>query len=111
MESTKEISDTQRAVLEYLVSKADLDLPEGWDRSLFTKQMDDGGMGSFLILKENHSRNDSPKFGRQVSEYQFNDEDGVPVLVTLNVDEHNDLFEVDVWKVDYSPVIKLKTPE
>jgi hypothetical protein len=111
MESSKEISSTQKAILEYLVSEASLDLPIGWNSNLFVKQMDDGGMGSFFILQSDYSANLNRKFGKQASEYQFNDEDGVPVLVTLNLDEDNRLFEVDVWKTDYSPVIKFKVPE
>lgn len=111
MESIKEISSTQRAVLEYLVSKADLNLPDDWNHSLLVKQMDDGGMGSFLIFQDNRSSKESRKFGRQASEYQFDDEDGVPILVSLNLDEKGDLFEVDVWKTDYSAVIALKVPQ
>lgn len=111
MESIKKITNIQKAVLEYLVSKADLNLPNGWSQSLFAIPLDDGGMGSFLILQANTTPKDSRKFGKQASEYQFNDEDGVPVLVTLNLDENGGLFEVDVWKADYSPVIAMKVPE
>jgi hypothetical protein len=110
MESSKEINSIQKAALEYLVVKAGLDLPDDWNRSLFVRQMDDGGMGSFLILQTNPIGKESRKFGRRASEYQFNDEDGVPVLVTLNLDENDELFEVDICKVDYSPVIKFKVP-
>ena len=42
--------------------------------------------------------------GKTVAEAKFLDNDGVPILVQLNLDKNNQLFEFDVWKVDYSPV-------
>ncbi len=66
------------------------------------EDMDDGGMGS---LRFNSCAADSGRsLGRTVAEAEFLDEDGVPVCVELNLDEHSQLFELDVWKVDYSPV-------
>ncbi len=32
----------------------------------------------------------------------FVDEDGIDIIVSLNVDEKGILYELDVWKVDYS---------
>ncbi len=66
--------------------------------------MNDGGMGSLLlfpkgIIKKNRL------FGKCVSEYQFTDKDGVEVIASLNVDKNEELFELDVWKTDYSPLI------
>ena len=38
----------------------------------------------------------------QVSECQFKDIDGVPVIASLYLDKDNELFELDIWKVDFS---------
>jgi hypothetical protein len=111
MELIKEISSTQKAALEYLVTKASLELPNDWNSTLFVKQMGDGGMGSFMIFQNRAEFNLVRKFGRQASEYQFNDVDGIPVLVTLNVDVENRLLEVDIWKANYTPVINFKIPD
>ena len=46
-------------------------------------------------------------FGKCVSEYQFNDVDGVIVIASLYVDNENDLFELDIWKTNYEPLKKL----
>lgn len=35
------------------------------------------------------------------------DQDGVDVIATLSLDNYGDLFELDVWKVDFSPVVSL----
>ena len=42
-----------------------------------------------------------------VSEYQFKDEDNVEVIVSLYVDENQGLLELDVWKTNFKPLIKL----
>lgn len=110
MESIKKINSTEKAALEYLVKQTSLQLPKDWDETLFVQKMDDGGMGSFLIFQSPSDFGVNRKFGKQASEYQFADDDGITVLVTLNLDQQNKLFEVDVWKTDYSPVINFKVP-
>lgn len=38
------------------------------------------------------------------------DEDGVPVEIALNLDTNGNLFELDIWKVDFSPLRRLPQP-
>lgn len=64
--------------------------------------LNDGGMGSFGIVTESQN----PLFGRVASECHFMDSDNVPVLVALHLDQFDALFEVDVWKVDFNPVVQ-----
>ena len=67
------------------------------------QDMPDGGMGSIQFVQG------SPEqriFGEQIAEGLFHDADGVPVSVALNVDQFDDLFELDLWKVDFSPLIR-----
>ncbi len=66
--------------------------------SIRVVDMDDGAMGSLCFASNAEGR----KYGRTVSEGWFKDSDGVPVLVSLNVDRDGDLFELDSWKVDFS---------
>jgi hypothetical protein len=42
------------------------------------------------------------RFAKRVAEYQYTAEDGVEVLVSLNVDDHGFPFELDVWRTDFS---------
>ena len=100
----------EKAALEYLVKQASLQLPNDWAENLFVQKMDDGGMGSFLIFKNQSDFETKRRFGRQASEYQFTDDDVIPVLVTLNLDQQDKLFEVDIWKTNYKPVISFKIP-
>ena len=41
-----------------------------------------------------------------IAEKEFLDSDGVPISVTLNIDDDGLLYELDIWKVDFSPIIK-----
>ncbi|MBH0110721.1 hypothetical protein I6E81_11135 [Salinibacterium sp. NG22] len=66
-------------------------------------EMDDGGMGSLTI----RGRAVEERVERQVAEVTFFDSDGMWVSATLNVDQFDDLFELDVFKGDFSPLIEI----
>jgi hypothetical protein len=65
------------------------------------QDMADGGMGSIRCCKA-----DKRRFGKEIAKGAFQDADGVPVSVTLNLDQQGELFELDVWKVDNSPLVR-----
>jgi len=67
--------------------------------SVLVEEMNDGGMGSLLFVSDAVL---DRRFGAQLAEASFLDEDGVLVSVTLNVDQRGELFELDLWKVDNS---------
>jgi hypothetical protein len=74
--------------------------------SLDVQEMPDGGMGSLYFPRpgeDSHAR----RFGRRIAELQFNDADGIPIVASLNVDQDGDLYELDIWRVDFKPVISL----
>jgi len=61
----------------------------------------DGGMGSieFFSLKKG-------KLGGALAEAQYVDVDNILVIITIYKDYFDNLYEVDFWKVDFSPLIK-----
>jgi hypothetical protein len=63
------------------------------------EDIDDGGMGSLRFASTSPTR----KIGLRIAEAQFKDEDDVPVLVSLYLDTEGNLYELDSWKVDYTP--------
>lgn len=75
--------------------------------SLRVSDMDDGGMGSLLFDTTKPHR----IFGRALSEGCFKDEDGFPVLVAIYLDMEDEIFELDSWKVDFSPRRRLPESE
>jgi hypothetical protein len=44
------------------------------------------------------------RLGEKLADLEFSDEDGAVVTVQLNLDNHNNLYELDVWKTDFSPL-------
>jgi hypothetical protein len=67
------------------------------------EDMDDGGMGSVRFVNgQSHERH----LGRVIRKASYVDADGVPVMISINLDRDDALFEVDFWKVDFSPLCR-----
>jgi hypothetical protein len=67
--------------------------------------MKDGNMGSIRF-----ARDERRILGKNLVEAQCTDEDGVLVSIAINADNRGDLFEVDFWKVDFSPLKRYPKP-
>jgi hypothetical protein len=67
--------------------------------------MHDGEMGSMRFLQLERR-----PFGKALAEAQYVDSDGVLVSITLNADDDGQLFELDFWKVDFSPLRRYPKP-
>jgi uncharacterized lipoprotein YehR (DUF1307 family) len=48
--------------------------------------------------------------GEVLVEAQYHDSDGVLVVITIYSDKNRELFEVDIWKVDFSPLRRYPSP-
>jgi hypothetical protein len=67
------------------------------------EEMLDGGMGSIRFVNEQlHERH----LGKVLGEAKFMDADGTLVQISINLDQNGGLFEVDFWKVDFSPLFR-----
>lgn len=95
-------ADEKRLVQALLDEAGGLDLSPDWVDMIEVEPMGDGGMGSLHFLSS-----PARKMTRQVAELRFRDSDGVSVIASLNVDEAGVPFELDVWKVDFSPLTKI----
>jgi len=69
--------------------------------------MDDGGMGSLVFCSETPDR----AFGREIARGHAQDVDGVWLSIALNVDTAGELFELDIFKGDFSPTLKLPSAD
>lgn len=74
---------------------------------LEVEPMDDGGMGSLYFPHPEKPRAER-RFGKCIAQTEFTDDDDVVVSAALNVDQDGDLFELDLWKTDFSPVSCLR---
>jgi len=98
----RKLTDAERALVIVLVSGK-----PGADRlitsldTVMVEEMSDGGMGSLLFRSPDCGVR---RFGRQIAEGRFTDVDGVPLVVTVTLDEIGELYELDIWKVDFSPL-------
>lgn len=69
--------------------------------SLIVRSMLDESMGSLAIAPFDSAR----KLGSSPAECHFYDLDGTPVSAELNLDQHGQPFEIDVWRVDFEPTL------
>lgn len=96
----------EKRLIELLVEISDLHLSYDWKEKLMVRSMNDGGMGSLYLFPNGIDR-EKRIMGKQVSNFQFKDKDGVDVLVALNIDKNGGLFELDIWKTDFQEIIEL----
>ncbi len=100
-------TDDENALLDHMIARADAFMPTAADRTgLSVETMNDGGMGSLRLFPPG-TRGKSRVFGRRVSEWAFDDLDGVQVTVSLVVDETDRLYELELWKSDFGRLLAL----
>ena len=72
--------------------------------SMIVEGMNDGQMGSLLFVHSNK------KLGKSLDPYLFKDIDDIAVSATINLDTNGEIYELDIWKVNFSPLkIDIKT--
>ena len=69
---------------------------------------DDGKMGSFGFVYES---NEYIGGGKYISDIEFYDIDGILCVATMFAYDNNFVDSVDIWKVDFSPLIKIPINE
>ena len=96
----------EEKLLEILIRKSSIQFPSNWKDDLLVRPMKDDGMGSLYLFPRGEI-NTNRKLGKQVSELRFVDKDGTEAIASLNVDDQEKLFELDIWKTDFSKLIKI----
>jgi hypothetical protein len=69
--------------------------------------MDDSGLCLRFVPSDGGRR----KFGTVAATAEAPDSDDVPISFALNLDTAGELFELDAWKVDFTPVATLPDAE
>lgn len=92
-----------------LISSLVRDTPEGARiiaslEDLFVEEMDDGGMGSLQVIVEGE---DHRRYGGTVADMDSHDVDGMYLLISVIVDTDDNFYELDIFKGDFSPLIKI----
>lgn len=99
-------TEREIVLLDYLIKKGSVCVPNDWKSMLLVSPMDDGGMGG-LTLYPHGVLETKRKFGEKVSECFFYDKDGMLVSPALFVDDSGALFELDIFKGDFSKLIEI----
>lgn len=98
----RELRPEERELIQFLIAGM---LPEEQiNRSLASacvSDMRDGGMGSIRF-----ERPSGRKMETVLVEADYYDLDDVLVSISVNLDINGELFELDFWKVDFSPLKK-----
>lgn len=93
-------------LLRWLAARAGAPgLPARWLEGLQVEEMADGGMGSLRLIPP--GSDSGRRHGSSVAELQFTDADGVEVIATLNTDPQGQPLELDVWKTDFTPLLRI----
>ena len=71
--------------------------------NLMVEEMNDGGMGSLRFLSKKEGRR---VFKNEISIMHYRDTDGVSVRFALNLDQDDEVYELDVFKGDFSAMKK-----
>ena len=106
MEINRKPTNHEVKLITLLLNKSRLSFPDDWYKKLLVRQMNDGEMGSLYLFPEGNII-ENRRFGKQISEYQFKDSDGVDVIASLNIDDNGELFELDIWKTNFEKLIQL----
>ena len=69
---------------------------------LLVESMEDGGMGSLRLFPDGQVP--EYEFGCNIAECWFKDSDNVPASGALYLNPDNIPLELDMWKVDFSPL-------
>lgn len=104
--SLRKPTDLELRFIAYLIREGKGKINARWSETLLVAPMDDAGMGSLLLYPEGKVTANRT-FGSTLHEIEFKDADHVAVVASLNLDQHGDLFELDIWKVNFDPLIRL----
>jgi|SRR5580704_3719980 hypothetical protein len=73
----------------------------------YVQDMSDGGMGTIRFLAPSDANR---RLGDEIARAEYVDQDGVMVSITINTDQHGELYELDFWKTNFSPLSRYPEP-
>jgi hypothetical protein len=94
----RHLTDEERELVTFMLGSVAA-LP----KDALVEPMADGEMRSLRFVSDREDR----KFGAELSRITFVDSDGVAVSVTVNADQFGQLFELDIFKADFSPLKRI----
>ena len=105
LEEERDIRVEELTLVKYLVSQA-INVPVGLIIPTRVFTMKDSGMGSVRFKTDKHLPHQ-----RDLITVNYRDTDNVPILISLDLNIANELYELDFFKGDYSPLVTYPIPE
>lgn len=105
MNKTRKIRQEETDLVTFLLQQCNLtstDYPIAEE----VYEYEGGIMGSI-----NFAGSDPDAYDVDLIQAEYQDEDGVDVLITLTKDTSNRLLDLDFWKMDFSKLIRYPKPE
>ena len=96
------IKPEEHALIQHLLT-----LIKGGTRYAIPQQVEnlgDGGMGSIQLSARGEHLTD-------LVEADYKDVDGREVLITLSANQYEELYDLDIWKSDFSPLQRYPEPD
>lgn len=97
---------SEALLLRELAEIAGIEKAEAWIGTARLRDLRDGGMGSFELAADPSLEVSRGKVLRKAA-VQFTDADGVEVIASLNARADGVPIEVDIWKTDFSPLVRI----
>lgn len=97
------IGDGEKRLLLALFKRAGIAFPDSWAETILVVPIGDKGMGGLKLPPLYPERN----MKERVAEIRFQDLDGVDIIASLNVDLNGSPLELDIWKVNFKPVLNI----
>lgn len=100
MQHFRYINNSELSILIELIklSNLNLEMPNNYVRI-------SGNEGLYSLVFSNKTITEDKRiFKKKISEMIFKDHDGIQVIASLYIDNNDELFEIDFWKVDYSTI-------
>lgn len=99
----RRLSGDEIRLVQVLLSVAESKIEAQSLTSQLVMEMDDGGMGSLRFLE----LSDPDSSAVQAAAVMFTDADEVTVWATLFTNQRGELYELDLFKGDFSPLIAI----
>jgi hypothetical protein len=93
----RSITNQEKELIHHLVCRIPSNTKE-YKIPTMVIQLDDGGMGSLQLNIDS--------YGRDLIQVKYKDSDGQLVLITLVEGKSGELYELDIWKVDFTSLKK-----
>jgi hypothetical protein len=99
----REIRQEEKDLITHLIKQLPANSSQ-YHIPLIVIELQDGGMGSIQLT-------DKGRHQKDLIQMQYVDTDGQKVIITLTENQAGELFDLDLWKVDFTPLKQFPTVE